>query len=35
LALEPQNDWKRFTSGGVPVKNCSPNQATAASAIAI
>src|SRR6267142_556196 len=34
-ALEPQNDWKRFTSGGVLVKNCSPNQATAASAIAI
>ena len=34
-ALEPQNDWNRFTSGGVLVKNCSPNQATAASAIAI
>src|SRR5438552_14415921 len=34
-ALEPQNDWKRFTSGGVLVKNCRPNQATAASAMAI
>src|SRR5256885_13036641 len=34
-ALEPQNDWNRFTSGGVLVKNCSPNQATAASATAI
>src|SRR5437764_11295950 len=34
-ALEPQNDWKRFTSGGVLVKKCSPNQATAASATAI
>src|ERR671910_2682922 len=33
-ALEPQNDWNRFTSGGVLVKNCSPNQATAASEIA-
>src|SRR5262247_4126572 len=32
-ALEPQNDWKRFTSGGVLVKNCSPNQATAPSEI--
>src|SRR5262249_35294873 len=35
LALEPQNDWNRFTSGGVVVKKCSPAQATAASAIAI
>src|SRR6185503_7746064 len=34
-ALEPQNDWKRFTSGGLLVKNCRPNHATAASAIAI
>src|SRR5687767_15298276 len=32
-ALEPQNDWNRFTSGGVVVKTASPNQATAASAI--
>src|SRR6185503_7244830 len=30
-ALEPQNDWNRLTSGGVLVKKCSPNQATAAS----
>src|SRR3954469_14445652 len=30
-ALEPQKDWKRFTSGGVLVKNCRPNQATVAS----
>src|SRR5204863_7229406 len=34
-ALEPQNDWNRLTSGGVLVKNCSPNHATAESAIAI
>src|SRR5690242_11496134 len=34
-ALDPQNDWKRLTSGGVPVKKCRPNQATAASAMAI
>src|ERR1700704_4490832 len=34
-ALEPQNDWNRFTSGGVLVKNCSPNQATAARAMPI
>src|SRR5216684_3272801 len=34
-AAEPQNDWKRFTSGGVLVKNCRPNQATAARAMAI
>src|SRR5712691_11462337 len=34
-ALDPQNDWNRFTSGGVLVKNCSPNQATAARAMAI
>src|SRR4029078_977066 len=33
-ALEPQNDWNRFTSGGVLVENCSPNHATAASEIA-
>src|SRR6059036_954042 len=26
-ALDPQNDWNRFTSGGVLVKNCRPNQA--------
>ena len=31
FALEPQKDWKRLTSGGVLVKNCRPNQATAAS----
>src|SRR5882762_2110365 len=34
-ALDPQNDWNRFTSGGVLVKNCSPNQATAAREMAI
>src|SRR5688572_16089726 len=34
-ALEPQKDWNRFTSGGVLVKNCRPNQATAPSAMAI
>src|SRR6187455_3164528 len=34
-ALEPQKDWNRFTSGGVLVKNWRPNQATAASEIAI
>src|SRR4029079_5386192 len=34
-ALDPQNDWNRLTSGGVEVKNCRPNQATAASEIAI
>src|SRR5437667_1536873 len=34
-ALEPQKDWNRFTSGGVLVKKCSPNHATAVSAIAI
>src|SRR5260221_14176259 len=34
-ALEPQKAWNRLTSGGVLVKNCSPNQATAASAMAI
>src|SRR6266540_5057521 len=34
-ALEPQNDWNRLTSGGVLVKNCRPNHAQAASAIAI
>src|SRR5919204_739126 len=34
-ALEPQNDWNRLTSGGVLVKNCSPNHATAASEMAI
>src|SRR5882672_7512499 len=34
-ALEPQKDWNRFTSGGVLVKNCSPNQATAARAMPI
>src|SRR5918995_7103739 len=26
-ALEPQNAWKRFTSGGDEVKSCSPAQA--------
>src|ERR671910_3177519 len=34
-ALEPQNAWKRFTSGGLEGKNCSPSQATTAIAIAI
>src|SRR2546422_69626 len=34
-ALDPQNDWNRFTSGGVLVKNCRPNQATAAREMAI
>src|SRR5688572_13903647 len=34
-ALEPQNDWKRFTSGGLEVRNCRPAQATTASEIAI
>src|SRR2546430_3710117 len=33
--LDPQNDWNRFTSGGVVVKNCRPNHATAASAMPI
>src|SRR4051812_31363028 len=35
FALDAQNDWNRFTSGGVVVKNCSPNHATAARAMAI
>src|SRR5688572_4535474 len=34
-ALEPQNDWNRFTSGGLVVRNCSPAQATTASEMAI
>src|SRR5688572_32430920 len=34
-ALEPQNVWNRLTSGGVLVKNCRPNQATAAREMAI
>ena len=34
-ALDPQNDWKRFTSGGLEVRNCSPAHATTASEMAI
>src|SRR5690348_17124112 len=34
-ALDPQNDWHRFTSGGVLVKNCRPTHATLPSAMAI
>src|SRR5512134_3888092 len=34
-ALDPQNDWKRFTSGGLEVRNCSPVHATTASEMAI
>src|SRR5689334_6750558 len=33
-ALEPQNDWNRFTSGGLEVRKCSPAHATAASEMA-
>src|SRR5882672_6583341 len=34
-ALELQNDWNRLTSGGLLVKNCRPNQATALIAMPI
>src|SRR5918999_2549330 len=34
-AFEPQNAWKRLTSGGLDVKNCNPIHATAPMAMAI
>src|SRR3990170_8079385 len=34
-AFEPQNAWKRFTSGGLVVNSCSPSQATTPIEIAI
>ena len=34
-AFEPQNAWKRFTSGGLEVKNCRPIHAATPIAIAI